>query len=251
MPRGARRLLDAAPSAKALAESADGNSRPSEQPRHRSRAASSQGPKWEEPQIGASKLVDPKWGEARLGGSPASEAGTRRRPGRRRCSAEEERLPRGGAHVGVLPMLCVGLSQEILSRAWPRQRNHHGLVTVSLDVRGVAIVSSLTRFAQDNRDEAAIQRGVRDRLSVGRYNPAQPQPAPASRSNCSTSGLAIRSFGRAASIVRPTICCRFRIEIAAEVVAQIDGNPANRGKAQRGGGESTRPLMTSYCGRFR
>ena len=48
----------------------------------------------------------------------------------------EERLPRGGAHVGVLPMLCVGLSEEdCLSGPGPGGRNHHGAVAVPLDVR--------------------------------------------------------------------------------------------------------------------
>ena len=69
----------------------------------------------------------------------------------------DERLPRGGAHVGVLPMQCVGLSDEVLYLG-PGLADE---ITSALSrFRWMFVVSSgsLMRFAQENRDEAAIRR---------------------------------------------------------------------------------------------
>jgi DNA-binding SARP family transcriptional activator/TolB-like protein len=69
----------------------------------------------------------------------------------------EERQTRGGAHVGVLPMQCVGLSDED-SYLGPGLADE--ITTALSRFRWMFVVSSssLTRFAQDNRDEAAIRQ---------------------------------------------------------------------------------------------
>jgi DNA-binding SARP family transcriptional activator/TolB-like protein len=66
-------------------------------------------------------------------------------------------LPRGGAHVGVLPMQCVGLSDEE-SYLGPGLADE--ITTALSRFRWMFVVSSgsLTRFAQDNREEAAIRQ---------------------------------------------------------------------------------------------
>lgn len=71
--------------------------------------------------------------------------------------AKEERQPRGGAHVGVLPMLCVGLSEED-SYLGPGLADE--ITTALSRFRWMFVISSssLTRFARDNRDEIAIRR---------------------------------------------------------------------------------------------
>ena len=69
----------------------------------------------------------------------------------------DDRQSRGGAHVGVLPMLCVGLSEED-SYLGPGLADE--ITTALSRFRWMFVVSSssLTRFAQDNRDEAAIRQ---------------------------------------------------------------------------------------------
>jgi DNA-binding SARP family transcriptional activator/TolB-like protein len=68
-----------------------------------------------------------------------------------------EQLPRGGAHVGVLPMQCIGLSEED-SYLGPGLAEE--ITTALSRFRWMFVVSSssLTRFAQDNRDETAIRK---------------------------------------------------------------------------------------------
>jgi DNA-binding SARP family transcriptional activator/TolB-like protein len=70
---------------------------------------------------------------------------------------KDGQLPRGGAHVGVLPMQCVGLSEED-SYLGPGLADE--ITTALSRFRWMFVVSSgsLTRFAQDNRDEAAIRQ---------------------------------------------------------------------------------------------
>jgi DNA-binding SARP family transcriptional activator/TolB-like protein len=69
----------------------------------------------------------------------------------------DERLPRGGAHVGVLPMQCVGLSEE---DAYLGPGLADEITTALARFRWMFVVSSgsLTRFAQSNRDETAIRQ---------------------------------------------------------------------------------------------
>jgi DNA-binding SARP family transcriptional activator/TolB-like protein len=66
-------------------------------------------------------------------------------------------FPRGGAHVGVLPMQCIGLSEED-SYLGPGLADE--ITTALSRFRWMFVVSSgsLTRFARDNRDEAAIRQ---------------------------------------------------------------------------------------------
>jgi DNA-binding SARP family transcriptional activator/TolB-like protein len=69
----------------------------------------------------------------------------------------DERLPRGGAHVGVLPMQCVGLSEE---DAYLGPGLADEITTALARFRWMFVISSssLTRFAQNNRDETAIRQ---------------------------------------------------------------------------------------------
>jgi DNA-binding SARP family transcriptional activator/TolB-like protein len=66
-------------------------------------------------------------------------------------------LPRGGAHVGVLPMQCIGLSEED-SYLGPGLAEE--ITTALSRFRWMFVVasSSLTRFAQSNRDETVIRK---------------------------------------------------------------------------------------------
>ena len=66
-------------------------------------------------------------------------------------------LSRGGAHVGVLPMQCIGLTEEE-SYLGPGLADE--ITTALSRFRWMFVVASgsLTRFAQDNRDAAAIRR---------------------------------------------------------------------------------------------
>jgi DNA-binding SARP family transcriptional activator/TolB-like protein len=68
-------------------------------------------------------------------------------------------LPRGGVHVGVLPMQCVGLSEED-SYLGPGLADE--ITTALSRFRWLFVVSSgsLARFAQENRDEDAIRRAL-------------------------------------------------------------------------------------------
>jgi DNA-binding SARP family transcriptional activator len=70
---------------------------------------------------------------------------------------KDQELPRGGVHVGVLPMQCVGLTEED-SYLGPGLADE--LTTALSRFRWLFVVSasSLTRFAQNNRDEAAIRQ---------------------------------------------------------------------------------------------
>ena len=148
---------------------------------------------------------------------------------------KEDRLPRGGAHVGVLPMQCVGLSEE---DAYLGPGLADEITTALARFRWMFVVSasSLTRFAQNNRDETAIRQAIPASIFCWTArSSATPATSSASRCGCSTSGPAIRWSGSAASIVKTDDLLSMQDEIAAEVVAQIDpGNPADRVEAQFG-----------------
>jgi DNA-binding SARP family transcriptional activator/TolB-like protein len=134
--------------------------------------------------------------------------------------AKEERLPRGGAHVGVLPMLCVGLSEED-SYLGPGLADE--ITTALSRFRWMFVVSSssLTRFAQDNRDEAAIRRafGI-DFLLDGTVQRSRNKLRITLRLLDLRAGNQVvwaRRFDRQADDLLSV-----QDEIAAEVVAQID-----------------------------
>jgi DNA-binding SARP family transcriptional activator/TolB-like protein len=134
--------------------------------------------------------------------------------------AKEERLPRGGAHVGVLPMLCVGLSEED-SYLGPGLADE--ITTALSRFRWMFVVSSssLTRFAQDNRDEAAIRRafGI-DFLLDGTVQRSRNKLRITLRLLDLRAGNQVvwaRRFDRLADDLLSV-----QDEIAAEVVAQID-----------------------------
>ncbi len=90
---------------------------------------------------------------------PATQtiADAREDPGDDDQPAREERQPRGGTHVGVLPMQCIGLSEED-SYLGPGLADE--ITTALSRFRWMFVVSSssLTRFAKDNRDETAIRK---------------------------------------------------------------------------------------------
>ena len=69
----------------------------------------------------------------------------------------DDHLPRGGAHVGVLPMQCIGLSEED-SYLGPGLADE--ITTALSRFRWMFVVasSSITRFAEENRDENAIRQ---------------------------------------------------------------------------------------------
>lgn len=132
----------------------------------------------------------------------------------------EERTPRGGAHVGVLPMLCVGLSEED-SYLGPGLADE--ITTALSRFRWMFVVSSssLTRFAQDNRDEAAIRRafGI-DFLLDGTVQRSRNKLRITLRLLDLRAGNQVvwaRRFDRQAYDLLSV-----QDEIAAEVVAQID-----------------------------
>lgn len=132
----------------------------------------------------------------------------------------EERLPRGGAHVGVLPMLCVGLSEED-SYLGPGLADE--ITTALSRFRWMFVVSSssLTRFAQDNRDETAIRRafGI-DFLLDGTVQRSRDRLRITVRLLDLRAGNQVvwaRRFDRPADDL-----LSIQDEIAAEVVAQID-----------------------------
>ena len=132
----------------------------------------------------------------------------------------DERLPRGGAHVGVLPMLCVGLSEED-SYLGPGLADE--ITTALSRFRWMFVVSSssLTRFAQDNRDESAIRRafGI-DFLLDGTVQRSRNKLRITLRLLDLRAGNQVvwaRRFDRQADDLLSV-----QDEIAAEVVAQID-----------------------------
>ena len=138
----------------------------------------------------------------------------------REAAAKEERQPRGGAHVGVLPMLCVGLSEED-SYLGPGLADE--ITTALSRFRWMFVVSSssLTRFAQDNRDEAAIRRafGI-DFLLDGTVQRNRDKLRITLRLLDLRAGNQVvwaRRFDRLADDLLSV-----QDEIAAEVVAQID-----------------------------
>jgi DNA-binding SARP family transcriptional activator len=92
--------------------------------------------------------------EAPVVATPASTA--EELSGETAPTADKER-PRGGAHVGVLPIQCVGLSEED-SYLGPGLADE--ITTALSKFRWLFVVSSgsLTRFAQENRDENAIRQ---------------------------------------------------------------------------------------------
>ena len=132
----------------------------------------------------------------------------------------EERLPRGGAHVGVLPMQCVGLAEED-TYLGPGLADE--ITTALARCRWMFVVSSssLTRFAQSNRDETAIRQafGV-DFLLDGTIQRSRNRLRITLRLLDLRAGNQVvwaRRFDRPADDLLSV-----QDEIAAEVVAQID-----------------------------
>lgn len=132
----------------------------------------------------------------------------------------EGRLPRGGAHVGVLPMQCIGLSEED-SYLGPGLADE--ITTALSRFRWMFVVSSgsLTRFAADNRDGQAIRRafGV-DFLLDGTIQRSRNKLRIIMRLLDLRAGNQIvwaRRFDRQANDLLTV-----QDEIAGEVVAQID-----------------------------
>ena len=133
---------------------------------------------------------------------------------------DQERIPRGGAHVGVLPMLCTGLSEEE-SYLGPGLADE--ITTALSRFRWLFVVSSgsLTQFAQDNRDETAIRQafGI-DFLLDGTIQRSRNRLRITLRLLDLRAGNQIvwaRRFDRLADDLLTV-----QDEIAAEVVAQID-----------------------------
>ena len=129
-------------------------------------------------------------------------------------------LPRGGAHVGVLPMQCVGLSDED-SYLGPGLADE--ITTALSRFRWMFLVSSgsLARFAQEDRNGAAIRRafGI-DFLLDGTIQRSRNKLRITLRLLDLRAGSQIvwaRRFDRLA-----TDLLSIQDEIAAEVVAQID-----------------------------
>jgi len=166
-----------------------------------------------------------------------------------------ERLPRGGAHVGVLPMQCVGLSDED-SYLGPGLADE--ITTALSRFRWMFVVSSgsLTRFAQDNRDETAIRQafGI-DFLLDGTIQRDRNRLRITLRLLDLRAGNQVvwaRRFDRQANDLLSV-----QDEIASEVVAQIDPEilliEAKRSAARRGIGATAYdlvlrsiPLMTRF-----
>ena len=131
-----------------------------------------------------------------------------------------QELPRGGVHVGVLPMQCVGLSEED-SYLGPGLADE--ITTALSRFRWLFVVSasSLTRFARDNRDEVAIRKafGI-DFLLDGTIQRSRNRLRITMRLLDLRAGNQVvwaRRFDRQANDLLSV-----QDEIAAEVVAQID-----------------------------
>jgi DNA-binding SARP family transcriptional activator/TolB-like protein len=129
-------------------------------------------------------------------------------------------LPRGGVHVGVLPMQCVGLSEE---DAYLGPGLADEITTALSRFRWLFVVSasSLTRFAQSNRDEAAIRQafGI-DFLLDGTIQRSRNRLRITMRLLDLRAGNQVvwaRRFDRQANDLLTV-----QDEIASEVVAQID-----------------------------
>ncbi len=129
-------------------------------------------------------------------------------------------LPRGGAHVGVLPMHCIGLS-EADSYLGPSLADE--ITTALSRFRWMFVISSssLNRFAQENRDEGAIRRafGI-DFLLDGTIQRSRNKLRITLRLLDLRAGNQIvwaRRFDR-----QDNDLLSMQDEVAAEVVAQID-----------------------------
>ena len=134
--------------------------------------------------------------------------------------AREPGFARGGAHVGVLPMQCIGLSEE---EAYLGPGLADEITTALSRFRWLFVVASgsLTRFAQDNRDAAAIRRafGI-DFLLDGTVQRSRNKVRITIRVLDLRAGNQIvwaRRFDRQTNDL-----LTLQDEIAAEVVAQID-----------------------------
>src|SRR5271156_1362989 len=131
-----------------------------------------------------------------------------------------EHLTRGGAHVGVLPMQCIGLSEED-SYLGPGLADE--ITTALSKFRWMFVVSSssLTQFAQNNRDETALRQafGI-DFLLDGTIQRSRNKLRITQRLLDLRAGNQVvwaRRFDRQANDLLSV-----QDEIAAEVVAQID-----------------------------
>jgi DNA-binding SARP family transcriptional activator/TolB-like protein len=132
----------------------------------------------------------------------------------------DDHLPRGGAHVGVLPMLCIGLSEEE-SYLGPGLADE--ITTALSRFRWMFVVASgsITRFAEENRDEGAIRQafGI-DFLLDGTIQRNRNRLRITLRLLDLRAGNQVvwaRRFDRQANDLLSV-----QDEIAAEVVAQID-----------------------------
>jgi DNA-binding SARP family transcriptional activator/TolB-like protein len=131
-----------------------------------------------------------------------------------------EHLPRGGAHVGVLPMQCIGLSEE---DAYLGPGLADEITTALSRFRWMFVVSSssLTQFTHNNRDETALRQafGI-DFLLDGTIQRSRNKLRITQRLLDLRAGNQVvwaRRFDRQASDLLSV-----QDEIAAEVVAQID-----------------------------
>jgi DNA-binding SARP family transcriptional activator/TolB-like protein/Tfp pilus assembly protein PilF len=132
----------------------------------------------------------------------------------------DDHLPRGGAHVGVLPMQCIGLSEED-SYLGPGLADE--ITTALSRFRWMFVVasSSITRFAEENRDENAIRQafGI-DFLLDGTIQRSRGRLRITLRLLDLRAGNQVvwaRRFDRQSNDLLSV-----QDEIAAEVVAQID-----------------------------
>ncbi len=152
--------------------------------------------------------------------SPLPAADAADEPPEEAAPHRDDRLPRGGTHVGVLPMQCIGLSEED-SYLGPGLADE--ITTALSRFRWMFVVSasSLTRFAQDNRDETAIRNafGI-DFLLDGTIQRSRDKLRITLRLLDLRAGNQIvwaRRFDREADDLLSV-----QDEIAAEVVGQID-----------------------------
>ena len=117
--------------------------------------------------------------------------------------------PRGGAHVGVMPLQLVGTTEEESHLApGPRRGDHHRAGALPLDLRGRLQLAGALRRRDARRDARSAAPSASTSCWMARSRRCA--TGCASPSGCSICGPAIRWSGRAASIGSPTTCCRCR-----------------------------------------